>query len=127
MNNYPYILFNKSPEQLRLLGARGGRAYGRNLRARRARLVTLAEAVPARAASEPATAESIVVLDALFPWLRGAERRLSRKPDSPPPIHETPYAGLSTPSPDLNLIPTESTPGQQVRRPNRPGSRQRGL
>jgi len=28
MTQYPYILFNKSPEQLRLLGARGGRAYG---------------------------------------------------------------------------------------------------
>ena len=36
MTNYPYILFNKSPEQLRLLGARGGRAYGRNQRDRRA-------------------------------------------------------------------------------------------
>jgi hypothetical protein len=30
MNHYPYTLFNKSPEQLRLLGARGGKAYGRN-------------------------------------------------------------------------------------------------
>jgi hypothetical protein len=25
MTQYPYILFNKSPEQLRRLGARGGR------------------------------------------------------------------------------------------------------
>jgi hypothetical protein len=35
MTNYPYILFNQSPEQLRRIGARGGRAYGRNQRARR--------------------------------------------------------------------------------------------
>ena len=40
MTNYPYILFNKSPEQLRLLGARGGRAYGRNQRDRRAQMPT---------------------------------------------------------------------------------------
>jgi hypothetical protein len=31
-----YTLFNKTTEQLRLLGARGGRAFGRNQRARRA-------------------------------------------------------------------------------------------
>jgi hypothetical protein len=35
MTNYPYILFNKSPEQLRRLGARGGKAQARNRRARR--------------------------------------------------------------------------------------------
>ena len=40
MTNYPYILFNKSPEQLRLLGARAGRAYGRNQRDRRAQMPT---------------------------------------------------------------------------------------
>ena len=38
MTQYPYILFNKSPEQMRQLGACGGRAYGRNERARRALL-----------------------------------------------------------------------------------------
>ena len=36
MTDYSHILFNKSPLQLRLLGARGGRAYGRKRRARRA-------------------------------------------------------------------------------------------
>jgi hypothetical protein len=35
-----YILFHKSLLQCRSLGARGGRAYGRNLRARRALLPT---------------------------------------------------------------------------------------
>ena len=32
MTNYPYILFNQTPEDLRRIGARGGRAYGRNRR-----------------------------------------------------------------------------------------------
>ena len=32
MADSSYILFNKSPLQLRNLGARGNRAYGRNLR-----------------------------------------------------------------------------------------------
>ena len=77
MTNYPYILFNKSPEQLRLLGARGGRAYGRNQRVRRALLATPPEAVPPLAAAPASTAESIAVLNARFPWLRDAEKRLS--------------------------------------------------
>ena len=46
MTEYPFILFNKSPEQMRQLGARGGRANGRNQRARRAVLATLPEALP---------------------------------------------------------------------------------
>jgi hypothetical protein len=76
MTNYPFILFNKSPEQLRLVGARGGRAYGRSRRARRALGPTPAPAVPPLAPeSSPTTAESIVILDARFPWLRGAEKR----------------------------------------------------
>ena len=36
MTHYPYILFNQSPEDLRRIGARGGRAYGRNRRGLRA-------------------------------------------------------------------------------------------
>jgi hypothetical protein len=38
MDDYSYILFNKTPQQLRLIGAGGGKAYGRNQRARRALL-----------------------------------------------------------------------------------------
>src|ERR1017187_6032709 len=49
MTEYPYILFNKSPEQMRILGARGGKAYGRNRRARRALLADTPPAVPQRA------------------------------------------------------------------------------
>src|ERR1700732_3068913 len=77
MTNYPYILFNKSPLQLRLIGARGGRAFGRNQRLRRALLPTAPpDAVPRRAALLPTTAEAIAMLDAQFPWLRAAERRV---------------------------------------------------
>jgi hypothetical protein len=51
MTNYPYILFNKSPLQLRLIGARGGKACGRNHRLRRSLLATTPpDAVPRRAA-----------------------------------------------------------------------------
>jgi len=82
MTNYPYILFNKSPEQLRRLGARGGRAYGRNQRDRRAQMPpppATGSVQPQRGAvlDPPAetAARAIAALDAQFPWLRGAERR----------------------------------------------------
>jgi hypothetical protein len=73
---YPYVLFNKSPMQLRLIGARGGRTYGRNLRARRALMPTPSEVAPIHpAAPGQTTAEGIAALDARFPWLRFAEQR----------------------------------------------------
>ena len=82
MTNYPYILFNKSPEQLRRLGARGGRAYGRNQRDRRAQRptppATGSVQPPSGAVLDPpaeTAARAIAALDAQFPWLRGAERR----------------------------------------------------
>ena len=71
-----FYTFITSPEQLRRLGARGGRAYGRNRRARRALLAAPPEAVPPCAAPRATAAESIAALDARFPWLRGAEKRL---------------------------------------------------
>jgi hypothetical protein len=70
-----YILFNKSLLQCRSLGARGGRAHGRNLRARRALLPTPPAAVPRSAAPQETTAEALAVLDSQFPWLRCAEKR----------------------------------------------------
>ena len=88
MTNYPHILFNKSPEELRRLGARGGRAYGRNQRARRARMPTPPATVPQRAVPGETTAEAIAVLDAQFPWLRGAEKRIFWNQLPPPcPLH----------------------------------------
>jgi hypothetical protein len=73
MADYSYILFNKSPAQLRLVGARGGRAYGRNQRARRALTPTPPRNMPLGAASRETTAQAIAVLDAQFPWLRHTE------------------------------------------------------
>jgi len=72
-----FYTFDASPERCRRLGARGGRAFGRNQRARRALLATLREVVPLRAVLPPTAAESIAILDARFPWLRGAEKRWS--------------------------------------------------
>jgi len=80
MTNYPYILFNQSPEQLRRIGARGGRTQARNRRLRR-----LAQAQPRQpiaGAPDPAPetpAEAIAALDAQFPWLRGAEQRKAHR------------------------------------------------
>ena len=79
MTNYPYILFNKTPEQLRHQGARGGRAYGCNQRARRALLPAVAAAVVPRQAPHETTAQANGILDEQFPWLRGAEKRRFRK------------------------------------------------
>ena len=78
---YPYTLFNKSPLQLRRIGALGGKAYARNQRARRALMPTPAASasVPLRAAPAQTTAEAVALLDAQFPWLSGAEKRRSRK------------------------------------------------
>ena len=84
MTEYPYILFNKSPEQLRQLGACGGRASARNQRARRALVPTPPEVVPPPALPQQTTAEDIQVLDTQFPWLRGAERKRSRNRERVP-------------------------------------------
>ena len=83
MTNYPYILFNKSPLQLRLIGARGGRVFGRNQRARIALMPTPPQAATIRAAPAQTTADAIALLDAQFPWLRCAEKRLSSKRQNP--------------------------------------------
>ena len=81
MTNYPYLLFNQSPEQLRRIGARGGKAQARN---RRARQQAQAQLLPqTRAGIAPLTqtaAQASRVLEAQFPWLRGAEKRWARSP-----------------------------------------------
>ena len=83
MDDYSYILFHKSLQQLRLIGARGGKAFGRNERARRALLPAPAPTVPPPALPCQSTAADIAVLDARFPWLRGAEKRQSARRRSP--------------------------------------------
>ena len=75
MMNYSYILFNQTPEQLRRVGARGGKAHGRNQRARRA-LAPPPCVRPSAVPQETAPA-AIALLDAQFPWLRGAEKQAS--------------------------------------------------
>ena len=76
-----YILFHQSYEQLRRIGKRGGKACARN---RRARQRALSTACPETAVSDPppveTTAQALAALDALFPWLRGAETRGLRAP-----------------------------------------------
>jgi len=88
MANYSYILFNKTPAQLRQLGSRGGKAYARNQRARRALAPPKPESVALPAVPQETTPAAIAILDAQFPWLRGAEKQRSRN-QSP-----VPYADL---------------------------------
>jgi hypothetical protein len=79
MPDYSHILFHKTPAQLRLLGARGGKAYGRNQRARRA-LLPPPPAGPLPVLPGESTSQAVALLDARFPWLRCAEKRHSLKP-----------------------------------------------
>jgi len=95
MTHYPYILFNKSPEELRLLGARGGRAQARNQRARRSRMQTAEPAAPVPAVPTETTAQAIAALDAHFPWLRGAEKRFTATSVSVPSVNTPKPAQLS--------------------------------
>jgi hypothetical protein len=81
MPDYSHILFHQTPLQLRLIGARGGRKYGRNQRARRA-LLPLFPAVRLPVAQRESTAQAVAALDARFPWLRCAEKRHSPQPAS---------------------------------------------
>jgi len=78
VTRYFYIFFNKSPEQLRRLAACGGKANARNQRARRALVPTPLQPVPPRPIPGETATQAITVLDAQFPWLRGAEKRVSR-------------------------------------------------
>jgi hypothetical protein len=79
MTHHPYILFNQSPEELRRIGARGGRAYGRNERARRrAQLHRPLEVIQCLVPHVETAAEAIAALDAQFAWLRGADKPISK-------------------------------------------------
>jgi hypothetical protein len=86
-NHHPYLLFRQTPQQLRRVGARGGKAAARN---RRTRLD--AAALPTPPVTPPvepyatAVSAAIAALDAQFPWLRGAENRFR-------PIRRMPVCG----------------------------------
>ena len=76
MTNSPYLLFHQSPEQLRRIGARGGKTQARNRRARHQPPAQVQ--LQTRAVIHPlaeTAAQACRVLDAQFPWLRGAEKR----------------------------------------------------
>ena len=64
-------LFNKKPEDMRRIGALGGRARARNLRLRKACPVRVARELGRP--HEETAAEAIRRIDALCPWLVGAE------------------------------------------------------
>jgi hypothetical protein len=66
-------LFNKKPEDMRRIGAFGGRARARNLRLRQACPVPVARELIRP--HEETSAEAIRRIDALCPWLVGVERR----------------------------------------------------
>jgi hypothetical protein len=72
------ILFNRTIDQCRNIGRRGGRARARNLRASKTSRVA---AVPAGSQSEDETArEAIESIDAQCPWLKGCELRIVGRP-----------------------------------------------
>ena len=77
MTSNPDFLFHQTPEQLRRIGARGGRACARNRRARLCPVAPQPQATPSAPPPVEFTAAAIVALDAQLPWLCGAEKRLS--------------------------------------------------
>jgi hypothetical protein len=71
------ILFNKTIDQCRMIGLRGGRARAWNRRIRRLQAAPItAEVLAPRVET---AAEAIALLDRQFPWLIGAEK--SRRPE----------------------------------------------
>ena len=76
MAHSPYLLFHQTPETVRRIGARGGKAQARNRRERLSCSPFLLTPAPAPLLPrQETTAEAIAELDARFPWLRGAEQR----------------------------------------------------
>jgi hypothetical protein len=76
MTQFPYILFNQTPETLRRIGSRGGKAQARNRRALRRTVPAPPSPAGARLAIPfETTAAAITLLNARFPWLRGVEFR----------------------------------------------------
>ena len=65
------ILFNQTIQQCRLSGARGGRAFARNLRLRRLQ-APVPPAVPIPLRLLETAHEASLLLDRQFPWLAGA-------------------------------------------------------
>src|SRR5258708_7086221 len=73
-----FYRFHHTPEQQRHFGARGGRVAACNRRNRRlgASAASVDPVITAKENHAETTAGAIATLNAKFPWLRGAERRL---------------------------------------------------
>lgn len=71
------ILFNKTIDQCRIIGALGGRARVRNLRMRRLQTAPWRAQIPVPRIET--AAEAIARLDRQFPWLIGAEKSRRRE------------------------------------------------
>lgn len=70
-------LFNKRPEDMGRIGSLGGRARARNLRLRKPGPVLVAREFSQL--REETAGKAIRRIDALCPWLVGAERRAGRR------------------------------------------------
>jgi hypothetical protein len=83
MTHIPF-LFNQTIEQMRRIGARGGKAHARNWQARQ-RAAGAGPQEPPRPAAPPreTTTQAVAVLDAQFAWLRGAEKPGSQRRTKP--------------------------------------------
>ena len=77
MNLEYNILFNKSVDQCRSIGRRGGLRSARNRRLRQAGEVPAVREV--NPPHEETMAEARARIDALCPWLRGVEMRTRRQ------------------------------------------------
>ena len=91
-----YVMFNQTVDKNRRNGARGGRAFTRNLRLRKL-LAAQSPSPEPLPEPEPETAhEASVLLDRQFPWLAGAfvPRRKRLSPQSSPecPLTRSPGA-----------------------------------
>ena len=72
------ILFNKTLPQCRLLGARGGRADGRNLRMRKLQALPTPLTSPVPQRLPQSVHQANLLLDREFPWLAEAFTRRRR-------------------------------------------------
>jgi hypothetical protein len=83
MSHDVYYQFIAIPGQARRAGARGGKTTARNRRQRRdgvAAEVPQPEQETAPPVPLETTAAAIALLDAQYPWLRGAEQRFWNRP-----------------------------------------------
>jgi hypothetical protein len=69
MTHIPF-LFNQSIEQMRRIGARGGRTHARNWRARQVAAMSRQRELPTTDTPQETTQQAMAILDAQFAWLR---------------------------------------------------------